>query len=217
MSSSSRGLHILVCVSVFAMISCAWLSGLNVGLERRPVPPEPMTIAEVLEQVKALQKRLSEMTPAEREEFDRRMANDQLGRWRELRPLHVGSRSENTTTLEDTANSFDVRFPEIAKQLVDAGIPASRSLKGETVSVSFSRRLSPTERLVWYIGGTPTAAWLDYYLERRSRNQQFGGRVTFTDDPDDMSQNSTMVSRRSGKLERCVQLLIADVKDAQNK
>lgn len=216
--SLSRSLRVIVFLSIVAIIAAVWLSGLNIGRESRPVPPKPMTIAEVLEQVKALQKRLNEMTPAEREEFDRRMAaNDQLGRWRELRPLHVGSRSENTTTLEDTANSFDVRFPEIAKQLVDAGIPASRSLKGETVSVSFSRRLSPTERLVWYIGGTPTAAWLDYYLERPSRNQQFGGRVTFTDDPDDMSQNSTMVSRRSGKLERCVQLLIADVKDTQNK
>lgn len=117
--SSSRSVSTMVIISIVAIASCAWLAGLNVGLERRPVPPEPMTVAEVLEQVKALQKRLSEMTPAEREEFDRRMASspahwpndDLLQIEHSLGSSEMVGRAKTTTPGSLTLTQMDVASP----------------------------------------------------------------------------------------------------------
>lgn len=167
-------------------------------------------LKELLAKIESLQKQLAEKHP----DVDRpniRLIDTDPAQLGENVPS-IKSRGENVTTLEGAPNEFDARFPELAQRLTDAGIQASRSFKSETVSISFSRQLSPTEKLVWYIGGTATDAQLDYYLERPSRNQEFGNRVTFTDDPDDMPRRDTVVSSRSGTLEKCVEMLIAEVK-----
>lgn len=123
------------------------------------------------------------------------------------RQLQDAQRKEAT----ERRNAFAIRFPDVAKQLMDANIYASCDVVEEKISISFSHDLSSIERLIWYVGGTRSNARLEYHLSGPSRNQQLGGRVTFSEDPDDMPRRDPVIATRHGTVEECVAMMVANV------
>lgn len=190
--------------------------------ERKP------TIEELMAQIDGLHRQLREMTSEEREDLERRLANDSLRKERLAGAAKIGSRGGDVTCLEDEIQKrqaselnerrrqeFEAHFPELIGQLKKAEIAAFYALDNDQVTIAYSIDVWP-RRYWWRIGGTSTEAWLEGSWEERSKNEKLGGRVTFTDDLDDM-RTGGKIPRLTGTLAECVTTLINLAEEAQRK
>lgn len=195
----SRAVTNCILAALMTMIVLAWVSGYDIGKS---------SVARSTEPAAQLQGGTFELGDKVTK-LDRRPTVQELMAQVDTlqRQLQDAQRKEAT----ERRNAFAIRFPDVAKQLMDANIYASCDVVEEKISISFSHDLSSIERLIWYVGGTRDNARLEYHLSGPSRNQQLGGRVTFSEDPDDMPRHDPVIATRHGTVEECVAMMVADV------